>query len=76
MGLHNDQACSDRLAYGLSSRFEKMENLSEFPRSKAEIQGQFAGVVLALSRIDAAGLTVVETNLVLKTAPVYVCLRI
>ena len=53
MGLHNDQACSDRLAYGLSSD-ERTGNLSELPRSKAEIQGWFAGIALARSRIDAA----------------------
>jgi hypothetical protein len=28
--------------------------LPEFPRRKAEIQGRFAGVALAPSRIDAA----------------------
>ena len=28
--------------------------LSELPRSKAEIQGWFAGIALARSRIDAA----------------------
>ena len=33
---------------------ERTGNLSEFSRSKAEIQGRFAGVALAPSRIDAA----------------------
>ena len=29
-------------------------NLSELPRSKAEVQGWFAGIALARSQIDAA----------------------
>ena len=33
---------------------ERTGNLSELPRSKAEIQGWFAGIALARSRIDAA----------------------
>ena len=32
---------------------ERTGNLSELPRSKAEIQGWFAGIALARSRIDA-----------------------
>ena len=33
---------------------ERTGNLPELPRSKAEIQGWFAGIALARSRIDAA----------------------
>ncbi len=53
MGLHNDQACSDWLAWPVK-QMRGTGNLSELPRSKAEIQGWFAGVALARSRIDAA----------------------
>ena len=41
---------------------ERTGNLSEFPRSKAEIQGWFAGIALARSRIRRCRLTVVETH--------------
>ena len=34
MGLHNDQACSDRLAYGLSSRLRKRKICPSFRPAK------------------------------------------
>jgi hypothetical protein len=46
MGLHNDQACSDQLADGLSSRREVSAQQGR--------GGWFAGAALASSRIDAA----------------------
>ena len=58
-----DEALGDAVGFRLTDESEAEEpqlvlevlgNLSEFPRSKAEIQGWFAGIALARSRIDAA----------------------
>lgn len=46
LGLHNDQACSDQLAYGRQAD-ERTGNLSEFTRIRAGFQGWFAGAALA-----------------------------
>src|SRR5512132_2317190 len=64
MGLHNDQACARIGSHMGCQADERTENLSEFPRRRAEIQGRFAGAALAPQPNRRCCLTVVETHFV------------